>query len=382
MKRRASSAPLFTKCPAAAHGQDDEVVIALGDDAGAFGSAVHEACACIVKGEEFNTGEILHRYGFGEKERPRFMYLVGVAWRWWSRFGDEFQADNGTLRVLDFKTTRLKDVIYDPQCMEYLHLGCLSWFGQGLLVEENLIDGDDSGHPDAMFLPTGGVQQCRYYIIFLDDESHVISGLISPKEVYDAHNRYVERIENWDGRTYNGPTMCKYCPRIAACPGRRSALASTVSAVTGGDWKTMLSGMTPDQKVLFYEKARAVSSQLDDACKEIKQDATQNGGVLKGKEKSLVRSEITKKTLDPEKTFAIAKQYLTDAELALAVRITQGVLKSAIAAKAPPRQGAKMIREFMEDLEEADAIRESIQYRYSLVPAQGAANESQIEGDS
>lgn len=383
MNRRASNAPLFSKCPAAAYSADDEICIHRLDEAGVFGTAVHEAGSNIVRGVEFGTQDLAARYGLDDAAKRRMLYMIGVIFRWWGRHGEAFCRDDGTLRVLDFKTTRLKDVQYDPQLREYLWLGgrCTR-SGRGLITEISLEDGDISGHPDVMFVPDV-LMQGQYIILFLDDETHAVSPLLSPQEIRDHHTEYVAGIEQWDRKTYCPGGHCHYCGRSSVCPERQTYLANTVRSfgLPSLDRIGAIVGRLSDaQCVQVWDPIGMAIKVLEEARSIIKLRAIAHGNTLAGDGRKLVVEEQIRHPLKALPAWPILQEYLTDAELAPAVSISKMVALGAIAAKAPRGQKGKLKEKVEAELAAADALGDDRILFPRLIPSAGASNEKMIEG--
>jgi len=383
--RRASSAVLLSKCQAPAHLSPDAILLDRSDDAGAFGDAIHDACACMVLGKEYGVGEVLARYNIPETERGRFLWQMRNAWDWWTAHQMEFTTDDGTLWVLDWKSTRLADADYRAQLWEYLYLGLMSRDVEpGLLVERELRYGNDNGHPDAMFVPSGKVERCRYCIIFMEDRTHFISGTaeepwILPEEVLERHKAYVQAIVIWDGRTYNPGGHCWYCRRCAECPGLQRELANTISALRVANLEASLAKLTDSECTEAWPKFGMVIKFAERAREIIKMRCVAGGGILEGDEKNLQLFEQTRTKIKALEAWPVLKKRLTDEELAPAVKISKMVAMAAVKAKAPRGQKKRAADELLADLEAADAIGETTITVARLVPSLGAANEAMIK---
>lgn len=385
MIRRASSAPLYSKCPAAAYREGDEVAIDRVDDYGTFGTAVHDAGAKIVHGIEFDTGELAVRYGLDDAAKRRMLYMIGVIWRWWNAHGEAFTKDDGTLRVLDFKTTRLKDVQYDPQLMEYLFLayamnGCGIGLPPGVSVEAEMAHGSYTGHADVLFVPSQPVKKCQYIILFLEDQTHAVSNLLDPDTVAGEHDAYCDRIDNWDHKTYHPGGQCWYCGRSATCPGLNHELANIGLLRDMESMQGAVTALADADCVKLWDRIGLGIKFLERARECIKLRAMAQGNVLQGDGRKLVVEEQIRHPLKPMPAWPILKQYLTDDELAPAVSISKTVALGAIAEKAPRGQKGKVKQQVEAELEAADAFEEERIMFPRLTPSAAASNEKLIEG--
>lgn len=220
-----------------------------------------------------------------------------------------------------------------------------------------------------------------YIIVYLRDRTMEVSRPYDEQELASWHESLETRIANWDGLTYNPSGACWYCPRCAVCPGLQTQIGATHQMLAdAGDIEAALAAMTPQQKLDLWEKIGLGQKLFDHARNLIKLEAVASDGALVGETKQLVINQIVKKPLDSLKAWPVLKSYLSDAELAPAVKISKTTALDAIKAKAPKGQGAKLIRKVTEELEVADAFVETVELRAQIRPL-GTAEEKQIEGD-
>jgi hypothetical protein len=401
---RASSAPLYSVCRGGAYPEPGEVVINRTDQYGTFGTAVHAAGAQIVQGkEEVDTGAIANSHNLDEAQRRRFCYMVGLIFRWWTEHGEWFCKDDGTIRVLDFKTTRLKDVHYEPQLMEYLYLAPLCVRSTGPMVEAEMsysVDPDTmvSGHADVLYMPSGEARidvggymgwnpPCQYVILYLEDATHFVSELVSAGSVRAWHEAYLDKVMSWDGTTYNPSGACWYCGRAATCPALNRELSTVLRNpdMLDADRATgIIANMKDADCVALWDRIGLVSKFLERARDLIKLRAINSNGepmTLQGDGRKLVVEEQIRHPLKTTEAMPVLLRHLTEQELSPAVNISKTVAMAAIAAKAPRGMKTKLKEKVEAELDAAHALDEERILFPRLVPSSGASGETLIEGE-
>jgi hypothetical protein len=378
MKRRASDAPLFDKCPAAAHGSEDEVRLNRVDEYGALGTAVHKACAAIVEGGEADTGALAAQYALSEPAKIDMIRMIAAFHAWWAqnmhlfpRAASEIAMrtetlsghadivslnDEGTvLRIADVKTTRLENVDYLPQGMEYLWLG-------------------------ARFNQFKTAERFQFVQVFVRDWTASVSQEFTRADLDAWHDDLEQRLEHWDGRTYNPGGHCWYCGRCATCPGLNHELA-TITPDLNHVLQDGIDKISDARCVDLWDQIGVALKFLNRARELIKLRAVGYGGrTIIGAERDLVLTEQTRRHLRPMAAWPVLKQYVTDPELEPAVKISKDVALAAVAAKAPRGAKGKVKKKVEAELEAADAFTTETVLLPKIVPSRAASNEAQIEG--
>ena len=382
---RASAANLNWLCPAAAHAENDEVLINPVDDAGTVNSFAHEGYAAIVRDREFDVEREASRRGFTPAQIREVKIKLAVAAKWWRLRGGAFGPfTDGLAIVHDWKGTRLEAVDYHPQMMEYLWL---LWNAPpeplGLSVECELRAGAITGHPDVMWIPWRP-RFLQYSICFTQDGTEIVSGTkekpyLLPEEVQEWHDEYMKHIAKWDGRTYNSGGHCQYCPRQTACPGLRRQLALTAALVTSADLEDGINDATPALCVDLWEKSGLLAGLLGKTRDIIKARAERQGGSLQGDGKALVlRKEEWEIIADPQKAWPVLKTELTDDEIKGCIEVSKKAVLDLIADKAPKRGKGKAKEAFMDQLRAAGALGMDGRIMPRIVAALPAASEKEI----
>jgi len=385
---RASSATVFTACPAAAHGDDDPIIIDRHDPAGWLGMAVHEACAWIVRGATVDAREIAyiaHRHVLSDTRKREMEIMVAVAKRFWAEYGhccgeprcievewtavagdrvrltghaDVAGLEDNICTVVDWKTTRLEDADYHDQMMQYLWLASYS--------------------PDSPYT----VDRYRYTVVYLRDKTIINSDVYRIEDLDAWATTYINTVTNWDGRTYHPGRNCHYCPRLACCPGRAEMVKAEFSAVCSGDGLSKtIDNLTPAQCVAAYERFRAVEGFIGEAVDRIKELALAEGS-LQGDGKALVVKERRKKEILAKPAWPVLTEYLTEQELAGAVKIGKTRVEQAVADKAPHGQKGRVKKRLLEELQAAGAIKETVTQYVTLVKALPAHESEMDDGEA
>jgi len=371
---RASSANLFAVCAGAAHGENHEVTLNPVDDAGTLGTAVHDGCAEIVRGRPADTGAIALQYGLDEAQKRDLIWLLAVATRFWAEYGTQFGeepsvereltamdhsghtdvlgADPPVARVLDWKTTRLEVINYQPQMMEYLWL---------------------VGHsPDS---PIPSSFDCQYILVFLRDRTVEVSAVMDRQTVDDWHVEYMRRINEWDGKTYCPGGHCRYCPRLAHCPAQRAIIQQAMQSVTVDD-------LPVEDVVTLYERLRWAEAFCDTTIKAIKLRAEAEGGEIVADGRALTLQEQNRQKIRAREAWPVIMSRLTEAELAPAVTIGKTALLDAIGKKSPRGQKKAEKEALMAALEAANAVETNTFRVLRMVKAAPTATQKVIEGDT
>ncbi len=239
MKLRCSSLDRLFACGASAHTEIDETLIDHEpSEATNVGLAVHALMANVLRNRYQTLPDVApYAQQFGVEEREvrilgyQGMKVLGEYRKFLSetpeiekgiprllgRFGavvlsgrpdvvDYVAEDGGTVYVLDWKTgEKDEDSRYLWQMRGYGYLG-LQRFADRQPASVVVI---------LAWLRSGETSVFRYRA---DDVNRL------PEEI-------AQQLE-WDGKTYTPGDACRYCPRVAACPGRRDLMLAAVEVLT------------------------------------------------------------------------------------------------------------------------------------------------------
>ena len=367
---RASSAPLYAKCPAAAWGEDDQIAVNPIDDAGTIGTAAHECAANIVKGEDPQVETVAQKHGLNPVQKKELYFLASSARKFWEEYASMFpdpspeaagfhagwsgHADVYSwspefVRILDWKTTRLEHVNYYWQMMAYLWL---------LPVELR----DD--------------QQYQYVIYYLRDESVEISPLFSAKHIKDETQKMLRAVDGWDLKTYAPGGHCHYCPRSLCCPALQTQLSRTADAVlTEHDLQQRIGALADHDCVNLYERIGQLEKALTQAKDIIKLRAEK--APLIDNDRQLVLRDRELQTIDARKAWPIMAAELEPNELAPAISVSKTALLAAIGKKHPKGEKKQAKEDLMARLEEAGAVKTTTYKVPAIAPAEKEATDAQ-----
>lgn len=382
---RASADPLAMACPASTRGPSEETpLVELFAEAAGFGTAVHAVAGEIVKadGQWPDFGERAAKLGYKDAQQDEFISCCAAAGRFWREYGahfpnpcveDAFRVERDgavytghpdvwsatelpdgsrTIRVLDWKTTRLADVDYRPQMMRYLWLA--------------LSDLD----PAASY---------QYVIAYLRDRTVEISPTFHGEDLIAYHANFLREVVEPADAPYRPGPHCTFCRRLSDCPAH-SALVRKTALDLG---TIAISGLPAEPAAIvdLYERVAAVAGLCERFQDYARAAVAAAGGRLVGADGvdlALVRS--VRAEIEPQPAWPILAERLSVAELAKCVKIRKGELLGLYATKAPPKMKGKFKVALMADLRAAKAVKET--EIMSLRAVRSTSNEKALpEGD-
>jgi len=171
----------------------------------------------------------------------------------------------------------------------------------------------------------------------------------------------------WDGQTYGPGKHCRYCSKMAICPGREAVLNGTAKfLMTTEDDELIVpivdeeGNLIPDRAWPMYQHVKMVQAAAGQFMDEFKTRIREGGAMpipaLPGRE---IRAQETKGDLviDPIEAWPILRAHLqTDERIAACVSISKGKLEDLIAEQNEKGEKGKAIAAVMEDLEKAGAL--------------------------
>ena len=358
---RVSGLPLFLACGQSA--APVAVPIETEGTEARTGTAVHDVLAAHVNGGEKSAREaaeenavpeaadeieLLARYGrqlwldlqaafpapMVEKElevtlgRLRLVGHTDVL----SLAGDE--AD--TVRVLDWKSGR-KARDYFDQLAGYALLGCL---GMGCTRAQVTTAWLREGEAETRTLETPALQA------FL-------------KRLQAAVDAYL------DGRApYVVGDQCAHCPRFAECPARaelvdatRRALGDVPARAATGELADNIRQLAAQGRLsMLYAGLQCIEKAAREFRDQLRLELDK-GALQEPDGRLFYVKETNQRALDPALAWPVAREYLTDAELRPAVRLSLSVLEDQVKAKAPRGVKGQAAAAFARALDEAGAIK-------------------------
>ena len=352
----ASELPRIFSCPASA--QRPEMVIDLTSDEARIGSAVHEALARFVRGEEIELWQVARNWCVQEEA---IAPLVGVGRHIWQDYSaeitvlaveQEFSRDVAGITLvgrpdLVGETSANEDIVgvvwdwksgspsrnYRHQKRGYI---ALAW----------------CGHPEyckdiTVWLRTGEVE--------IEDVSLVDMAAWEIKlgHVLADSNRYAPSAET-----------CQYCPKRFDCPARLALVRSSVDEFALAEQK--VGQLVPADLVALKDRADLVRQVLKAYDAALREAVEQAGSLVLPDGRELFLEERFREDINPARGWMVLKQTIgiEDNQLALValqdvLEIAKGKLLDLVAANAPRGQKGKARLALLEALEKAGAIMAS-----------------------
>jgi len=369
---RPSSANLFDKCVAAAHGDNDEFVINWEGGAGVVGSALHMAAKALVLHEDIPHDEIQRKWALKKSELRDMRMLIACVRKYcleqlhaggWSnslvaeqRLEGTYQTERaiydlgGTMDVggfsadqliwgtIDWKTTRLENADYAPQQMIYLWLS-KQW------VQEHLP-------------PKKWPKHYQYHIVFVRDWTEEVSEAYTAEQLDAWLADFIDRIDAWDGREYHPGGHCLYCPRQAECPAVYAMVTAMSRALADSQFSETAEKASDDELVQLKVKAGAVKGLIDNAMDLLKAIVVGRGGEVASPQGVLVTTYRPSYIIDTLTAWPICEGILNQRELADACRLSKTALLDGVGNHYPRGQKKKGKDAFWDELCDAEAVEQ------------------------
>ncbi len=348
---RASSLPLVTTCGASI---DCEIPV---DDAGPearLGTAVHKWLAQNLRHEAWAPEDA----GNGNPDFPMLCHLGVRCWQAvkgyfpgalteqfleWSD-GDihltghadvlsvvESPTDGcGQVRVLDYKTGRT-DEDHDAQLRGYAWLAL-------------------QAHPWA-----DDASVCLVRV----REQTADWGHYSRREMAIWWEEEVREVVVRERREFNPGRHCGHCKRGPTCPAKTALMGQMVDSLLDYDPTNLNEGreISPETLARMLDRVKLVEKACESARGLIRAAVDAAGGsLLTGDGRRLVIEEQERKVIEPEPAWPILQEALGD-RLAKVLTVGKTKLEDEIKALAPRGQKGQAVKELMDRLESARAIR-------------------------
>ncbi len=375
MKLRCSSLDRLFACPASVHIEQDETLIDHEpSEATNVGLAVHALMADVLR-NRFQTLPDVAPYAqqFGVEEREvrilgyQGMKVLGEYRKFLSEEPDiEYQMaafypedqmseflltgradvmdyvaeDGGTVYVLDWKTgEKDEDSRYLWQMRGYGYLG-LQCFEDRQPASVVVV---------LAWLRSGEVSVFRYRA--------------------DDVNRLPEEISmqlEWDGKTYTPGDACRYCPRVAACPGRRDLMLAAVEVLTSERRASLVpfNGELVDPSAFGRSiiQARFLKQLCEDHLRQCVEAVRSLGGdvPLPSGQHVVIKSRAGRATLNTQEALNVLEErFGTDAvrrEVYPSLALSKDAVETFVASKAGRGEKGSLKKAVLAELEEIGAL--------------------------
>lgn len=349
---RCSSLPLVQVCPASA--KPAQIKISRQNKAADLGSAVHddEVMAAVVDGVQVDLNEVAARY---DVPVAQLAGLFAVAKRMWSRIGQFFLnpkregelstqdgdilltghmdirgvSPDGYVTVADWKSGRLdEDATF--QLMGYLFLALRNsqQYDKGYVVS-----------------------------IRLRSEETVGGRIYSRKDLEAWWAKLCSRIL---AEEYNpGESWCWKCQRFAECPAKNAILANAHNAMVKGTGGFPADPVAKQEAIgKLYDQMRLARKFLDDLGEMIQAEVHAAGALPIGHDRELYLKEVDKTEILFKEGESVLREWL-GGRIHEALAVEKGKAVGIVSDAAGKSQKKHAIRDFMEALEGAKAIKKS-----------------------
>jgi len=372
VKVRCSSLDRLFACPASAHTENDTVLIDHEPtEATKTGIAVHALMADVVKNHYRELPDVkpyAEAYGADEKD-VRILGYQGMKFlREYRKFLSEFplvevqlgtkiaegveltgrpdvldfvspEGGEPTVYVIDWKTgEKDEDSRYIRQMQGYAELGVQHFIGQT---------------PHRVVVILAWLRSAEASVI-----SYSLAMLGILREIELA-------VTRWDGKTFTPGEACRYCPRVAACPGRRDLMLAAVEVLTSERRADLVpfNGQLVDPA--GFGRSIVQARFLKQLCEEhlrMATDAVKSMGgdipMPSGQHIKLV-SRAGRPSLKPERVLPYLRErfgQITDDELAAMVSLGKSDVESFVASKAERGEKAQLKEAVFTELEQTGAM--------------------------
>lgn len=357
---RCSQLPTIWVCPESGNPQPGEIVLNLSSDPAECGNVAHRWMAGYVKGVELDQVQLANEHGV-DADELRMLCAQGVkAWKELrakagidhalgevefagsATLGDSGITIRGTLDYLQPVERRALIVDYKSGRVDSDFTHQMSGYGR-LAVEEY---GDEI---DGVTIIVVWLRSGEWDITHMD-----------VAQIRSWEEEFIRRARNGRGN-FNPGSHCEYCPRSAACPGRREMVRATIADLTVKGVPEI--AWTPETRNEMgpaigemYGRMKMVEGIAEQFRAAVKADVIEHGPLPIGGGRQLAISEVNKRKLSPTFARPVLAKWLTPEEIDAETTISASGVEAAAVAKAPKGQGAATKRAMAAALEEAGAI--------------------------
>jgi len=318
-----------------------------------LGTAVHEALACYVRGEEYDVPAIAAKHWVDADEVNR---LTWAGRRLWDGFRDmliveaveellcyPLSADislsghadvGGSLAepgdeeaavIVDWKSGR-DGVNHRNQMMGY------AW----------LVYNDNQPGPAVVKIITCWLREGAYDI---ED--------VTPADV-NAWEAELHDALKQPGRYGPAPEACRFCPRGHECAAKAALVHDSIVALTAPG--THITDMAPASLVALMPQATMLEGVLKAYREAVKATLAEHGPIPLGDGREAYLAERVRETVNTGPAWDILKAALPEEQLRDALKVDKGQLRKLVMALAERGQKGKAVAALMEQLKQAGAV--------------------------
>lgn len=169
----------------------------------------------------------------------------------------------------------------------------------------------------------------------------------------------LESIASWPNEPEYPPgEHCRYCPKIAACPGQKENTRYAIETLNESYVGTGYEQLTPMQKVQVYVACAQLVRMMDAYKTRVKLEILANGPLDDGYGKELAVIQTKQDKIDPVASWPLLVERIPImAELQECISVRKTAVLNNIKAKVEKGKG-KAAEAFMDELREAGAVIE------------------------
>ena len=374
MKIRCSSLDRVMACPASLYPAAGEVLIDHeAGDAARVGTAVHAIMADVVR-NRWKTLPDVGRYceaaGCPEKERDvRILGYGGM------KFLKEYRAFLSESPLVECSLKGMTDdgneLVGHPDIVDFVEAGgedivyVIDW-KTGAKDEDSRYRNQMLGYA-ALGLDLFADREPGRVIVILA-WLRSMEATVSPfsvEEIRQLSDRIDWAVVHGAGSTYTPGDACRYCPRVASCPGRRALMLSAVEALTEGEAAKMIPWggalVDADGFARSITQAKMLKALCEDHLRNCAIAMKTVGGDVElsnGWRVSLVQTAGRSK-MHPEKVIpALRERFgaIPDDRLLQMVSLTKRSVEEYIVEQADAGEKTALRKAILEELEGSGAI--------------------------
>jgi len=378
LKLRPSELDRAIACPASLYPREDEILIrSESGDAAAVGSAVHAVLAHVAR-ERLTQLPDVEPFAIAEdvpdkEEEIRILSHIGLKWM------NEHPATDAAVETLlratlgeielrgtadritwvqqasgrwtcyidDYKTGQKSDAGLARQQMT----------AYGYLAFDSALDRIS---PDTLFI---------IRLPWLRDQEVSVL-MFTPAELVEWAQDLPRRVA-WDGQTYTPGDACRWCPRVAECPGRARLYRASIEALSDTTELVPYEGQLPADPTAWgraIQQARLLKGLIDDFLKASVTAVEVAGGevALPTGQKIILKSRAGSASLDPATTIQRLRAMwgLSDEELVQFVSVKKTGVEKFIGAHAERGEKGKLIEATLAQFEEDGILKRGAPARW------------------
>lgn len=365
MKLRASSMDRFLACPTSEQPVDHPFNPPSPE--AALGTAKHAAIEAWVKNEEDQCDEIAHEAGVDHDDlraalgAARKLYAEILTWYPGMRVVRECEVP---LETESSKGTSDLVVLFYEQGTETPPYATV-------VVDHKTGFSEDEHRYQLVTYAEGarrkwGMPSCGY-ITTVEGQLRHGERIVRNYTAEDliVFSEKVARAQSRIGTKIVPGKHCGFCPRQLVCEERTAYLRASTEALVA----VPPGPITAVQIGAIYDRYKEVMRAAD-RYQKLVDAALEQGPIPLPGGRRLELHEVERTVIDPKAIAVLTQTGWTTDELRSAVRVSKTGLNEIAKAKAPPRGGARLMRQVMTELEKGSALRTETRREKVIIEAE------------